>query len=288
MTYTILIGSSLFVLPETDSHSDILHPHPPSTLPQDGSDANNTLDKDGLPSPIKVHAVDSAERTLAHANCLQCVQVRLMLCSDGACGKTAYPACGSEAQAKCATSSGTKCQNKEDYLETLKGVTTANLVNGTAIFTDLQVQHVVGAGYKLKFTFNAKYTPTSCPVGSGGEYPTDYASGSHVASACRHRNSFWDVKNDCCDKNGGRCAPGYKSFLISNAEETSPDPRGSGCTWHNNARRTCCLEETVGTTPLLEFTSDHDARGHVSIPDDSYSTSTNRYTVLFNAISEQA
>ena len=127
----------------------------PTIVRVDGSDANNTLDIDGLPSPVRIHAADAAGNTLSHANCQQCVQARLMQCGDAATSNLPYPACNSEAQARCATSSGSnasKCRASGDYLDTLQGTTTADLINGTAVFTNLQLQHVVGAGYKLKFT----------------------------------------------------------------------------------------------------------------------------------------
>ena len=56
----------------------------PTIVKVDGQDANNTLDKDGLPAPIKVHLADDNGHTLRHSNCIQCVQVRLVQCEDAA------------------------------------------------------------------------------------------------------------------------------------------------------------------------------------------------------------
>ena len=240
----------------------------PTIVRLDGSGANNTINKDGLPSPITVHVVDSARDTLRHANCQACVQVRLMQCND----KTPYPVCALEAQAKCATSSGSRCLNQGDYLDTLKGTTIANLVNGTAVFTDLQVQHVVGAGYKLKFTLNAKTSPASCEL---AKYNSD-----HNAQACRVSSSG-GRDGDCCTRSTqtGACAAGFKYFSLNNHD----GQYGENCKT-NSHRKSCCLAEIVGTTTSEVVESEHRDYGYVSIPDTSYSTSTNRSVCLLLAV----
>jgi hypothetical protein len=241
----------------------------PTIVRLDGSGANNTINKDGLPSPITVHVVDSARDTLRHANCQACVQVRLMQCND----KTPYPQCASEAQAKCATSSSSRCLNKGDYLDTLKGTSIANLVNGTAVFTDIQVQHVVGAGYKLKFTLNAKTSPASCGQAT---YNRD-----HNAQACREATSG-ALDSDCCTVTSfsetGACAAGFKYFSLNNN-----DGRYGNCVTNSRTHKSCCLAEIVGTTTSELVASEHDDYGYVSIPDTSYSTSTNRSVCLLLA-----
>ena len=243
----------------------------PTIVRLDGSDANKTLDLDGIPSPIKVHVVNSAKETLHHANCQKCVQVRLMQCND----KTPYPVCASEAQAKCATSSGTKCLNQGDYLDTLKGTTIANLVNGTAVFTDLQVQHVVGAGYKLKFTLNAKTSPTSCEL---AKYNSD-----HNAQACRETRSGVFRDWDCCVITAyetGACAPGFKYLSLNNNDGRYGDCIPNNVGYGKYLVKSCCLAEIVGTTTSEVVASEHGDYGYVSIPDTSYSTSTNRSVCL--------
>jgi hypothetical protein len=241
----------------------------PTIVRLDGSDANNTINIDGLPSPITVHVVDSARDTLRHANCQACVQVRLMQCND----KTPYPVCALEAQAKCATSSGSRCLNQGDYLDTLKGKTIANLVNGTAVFTDLQVQYVVGAGYKLKFTLNAKTSPASCEL---AKYNSD-----HNAQACREARSG-ERDDDCCIHSHyetGACAAGFKYFSLNNHAG-----QYGNCKTDNVVRKSCCLAETVGTTTSEVVASEHGDYGYVSIPDTSYSTPTNRSVCLLLAV----
>ena len=41
----------------------------PTIVKVDGQDANNTLDKDGLPAPIKVHLADDNGHPLRHPEC---------------------------------------------------------------------------------------------------------------------------------------------------------------------------------------------------------------------------
>jgi len=136
----------------------------PNIVKVDGGNTNATMNVDGLPNPLHVLFQDGAGATLKHGSCTDCVMVRLMQCTD-ATGKassastnsTAYPTCSTVAQAKCAGSSGTKCKStvSNSWLDTLTGTTLVNMVDGVATFPDLQLSHVVGAGYKLQFTLNA-------------------------------------------------------------------------------------------------------------------------------------
>lgn len=234
----------------------------PTIVRVDGRNANNTLDVDGLPSPLLVRMTDANENVLRHAHCVQCVVARLMKCDDAASAAMSYPPCSSEAQSRCATAGSPKCVNDGDYLGTLSGTTTADVTNGTAIFTDIQLKNVAGAGYKLKFTLNAAQAPTGC----SGTWPNLLG---HVSSACREwssRHFDWD----CCAATGnGACAAGYKFFAISG------DARGSGCEG-GNYLRTCCLLEPVGSPTDRDISSKHDELGSVSIPDRSYSSASNR------------
>lgn len=114
----------------------------PTVVTIDGHPANNSFNIDGLPSPLRVHLSDADKNPLPHANCVQCVIARLVKCTDASSAGVSYPSCSAEAQAKCATASSGKCENQGDYLHTLSGTTTANVENGTAVFTDIQLQHV--------------------------------------------------------------------------------------------------------------------------------------------------
>ena len=252
----------------------------PTIVKVDGQDANNTLDKDGLPAPIKVHLADDNGHTLRHSNCIQCVQVRLVQCEDAASANMSYPACASDAQAKCATDSADKCVrkrinsmiNQSDYLQTLTGTTTADVINGTAVFTDLQLQHVVGAGYKLKFVLNAKDGTRDAWIRELIRSQPDYVvqnlcSGTwpnffgHVSSACRNR--IW-YDHDCCEAEwAGYCAAGYTYYAVTG---------DAGCT----RTRSCCIPDDVGAPTASEAPSIHGESGVVRIPDESYSTPANR------------
>ena len=132
----------------------------------------------GVPSPIHILFRNTGGSVLKHANCYQCVQARLLMCSDRLTAKTGYPLCSSVSQAVCATSStdGTKCAHSSnsgdpEWTDTLGGTTVVNLVNGTATFTDLKVQYVFGAGYRLQFMLNA-----------GGRSTTAYAPSTVFSS----------------------------------------------------------------------------------------------------------
>jgi hypothetical protein len=233
----------------------------PTIVRVDGHDANNTLDIDGLPTPLRVHLSDANQNDLRHANCVQCVAARLMRCDDAASAAMSYPICTSNAQARCATAGSTKCVNEGDYLETLSGTTTADVTNGTALFTDIQLAYVAGAGYSLKFILNAAQAPTGC----SGTWPNLLG---HVSSACRESNRR-DRDHDCCAASGnGACAAGYTFVAISG------DARGNGC--DGNYKRTCCLLEAVGSPTDRDISSKHGAVGSVSIPDNSYSSTSNR------------
>ena len=122
----------------------------------------NVQGENGLPAPLHVLFRNTGGSVLQHANCYQCVQVRLFQCSDSLSAKVAYPYCSSDAQALCTTSStdGNTCSSHTSsghikYLDTLSGTTVMNLINGTATFTDLKIHYVFGAGYRLKFMLNA-------------------------------------------------------------------------------------------------------------------------------------
>jgi hypothetical protein len=123
----------------------------------------------GIPSPLHITFWGTGvNQPLKHANCYQCVQARLLMCADRLTAKTVYPLCSSVSQAVCATSSadGTRCAHGSDsgnpeWTNTLGGTTIVNLVNGTATFTDLKVQYVFGAGYRLQFMLNAGSSDTN-------------------------------------------------------------------------------------------------------------------------------
>jgi len=136
----------------------------PAIVRVDGGNTNETMNVDGLPNPLHVVFQDGAGQGLQHASCQGCVQVRLVKCTDSSAGSASasnspYPACGAVAQAECAASSEQgqvgKCTGEYGYLDTLTGTTVVNMVHGIATFTDIQLSHVVGAGYKLQFTHNA-------------------------------------------------------------------------------------------------------------------------------------
>jgi len=118
-------------------------------------EATNATDEDGLPGPMQVQFDDGRGGILSKAMCTNCVQVRLVQCDDST-GNRSYPTCASVSQAYCATDSddGSMCNTSTSYLDTITGTTTANIVNGTAEFTDLQLSYVLGAGYRLQFTLN--------------------------------------------------------------------------------------------------------------------------------------
>jgi len=159
----------------------------------------------GIPSPLYITFWGTGgNQHLKHANCYQCVQARLLMCDDRLTAKTVYPLCSSVRQALCATSSsdGTSCAHGSDsgnpeWTNTLGGTTIVNLVNGTATFTDLRVQYVFGAGYRLQFMLNAGgrsttvYTPST--VFSSGEYPAGAIYCNEANGWCgnteEHRNA---------------------------------------------------------------------------------------------------
>ena len=67
----------------------------------------NVAGENGLPTNLHIlfRNTASSKAVLEHANCHQCVQARLLMCSDRLTAKSDYPRCTSVAQAVCATSS---------------------------------------------------------------------------------------------------------------------------------------------------------------------------------------
>uniref|UniRef100_A0A7S4N9U0 TNFR-Cys domain-containing protein n=1 Tax=Guillardia theta TaxID=55529 RepID=A0A7S4N9U0_GUITH len=162
----ISYGSSKLVLPPTD----------PQVLLLDAVGSNDTKSSSGLPLPLYVQFQTSDYQILDNAKCVQCVQARLVKCSNSVPTQFFVEQdCTAVNQAQCATSNqdGSKCASagytsSNSFLDTLGGTTIANLENGTAVFTDLAVHFVAGYGYKLQFTLNAggRYTTSSVVASS--------------------------------------------------------------------------------------------------------------------------
>ena len=249
----------------------------PSIVKLDG-DSSSTLDIEGLPSPIKVFLTDTHDQTIRHANCVNCAHVRLLQCADSK--RSSYPVCAVASQAKCATSSadGTLCSDASKYLETLSGTTTTHFINGTAIFTDIQVQHVVGAGYKLEFVFNSKaqisatYSSLSVACQKCCLDAFTYWSGQACSFGCRFGNCgdgyglpwwpWWSSRNLCSD---------CRSDIVPSSEFFP-----CGAVYNGGIK-----VYTGSCTTLQELSSQHGNGGHVGVPDNSYSISgKNSFVVL--------
>eukprot|EP00960_Hanusia_phi_P036623 752422-Hanusia_phi.AAC.8 len=178
----ISYGLSKEILPISD----------PKVVLLDAVGSSDTSSSFGLPLPLYVQFETSDYQILAHANCLNCVQARLVKCSNSVPSQYFFDQeCTTFNQAQCATSNqnGTKCSSagysSTSFLETLGGTTVVHLENGTAIFTDLTVQFVAGSGYKLQFTLNA-----------GGRYTQN------------------DVVQSSQTKNGQTFVPSVGSFFV--------------------------------------------------------------------------
>ena len=111
----------------------------------------------GIPSPLTVQFLDSDGDVIAAGNsfCQNCVAARLVRCDDAYSGQTSYPTCSSVSQALCAAHSDGKCgEGDADWRHTLSGRIVVDMVDGNATFTDLQVSHTWGAGFRIEFYLN--------------------------------------------------------------------------------------------------------------------------------------
>ena len=260
---------------------------------------------DGLPSPLKMYLTDTMNRTLHHANCAVSAYVRLAQCSDSMSGKVPYPACESTAQAMCSTSSadGSVCPSASAYNDTLSGTTIQNVANGIATFTNIQVQHVIGAGYRLEFAFNAPAVRE--------EWSTEWATLNYRGSADQCQKCCLDAftygpghacRRGCPWSNCGKLEGSENDVWCNKCRDGEWDSNGAwtsslGTNWHDRCEYRCdvrnayndqiipnswffpCGAQYNGGSRFIdscsvgqELSSQHGSRGHVTVPNDLYAS----------------